>query len=69
MKDIKTVARYNAGIKCLPINADDFFVNWDVAKNLLTEMAAEGVKPNGNTLVNLLVTISFFTLFCLHWRR
>ena len=59
MKDVKTVGRYNAGIKCLPINADDFFDNWDAAKNLLTEMAAEGVKPNGNTLVNLLVTISF----------
>ena len=53
---IKNVSRYNAGIQCLPITSDDFFEKWEPAKNLLTEMAAEGVKPDGVTLIKLLVS-------------
>ena len=59
-QDIKSLARYNAGIKCLPITSDDFFENFDPAKTILAEMAAEGIKPDGITLMNLLVKNSLF---------
>jgi len=37
------------------MTSDDFFENWEQAKTILAEMAAEGVKPDGVTLMNLLV--------------
>jgi hypothetical protein len=55
------VERYNAGIKCAPTTSDDFFQNWEQAKSILAEMAAEGVKPDGMTLVNLLVKFTLYT--------
>ena len=56
VQDVKSLARYNAGLQCLPINSDDFFENWDQAKQILVEMATEGIKPDGITLINLMVS-------------
>lgn len=53
-KNVKSLDRFNAGIACAPITGDDFFADWEKPKQILMEMAAEGIKPDGITLIYLL---------------
>jgi hypothetical protein len=63
-KDLKCLERFNTGILCVPVSKENFFEDWEPVKAILADMASSGIKPDGITLRNVLVSCSYFKCFC-----